>query len=150
MKSVEGNKALLSNGETLAFGAMIWSAGIKQVPLIINIDSSLAKSKQGRLQIDDDLHVLVKDSAGKKAFDGTVFALGDCAGNSVKPLPALAQVASQQAIHLSKVLNKFGLDGIASGKANKFKYNHFGAMASVGEWKGVYDSTNIGNLIFHR
>lgn len=150
VKSVQMNKAFLSNGETLTFGAMIWSAGIKQVDLIRNIDSSLAKSKNGRLLIDNDLHALSKEESSDKeavpkpVFNGTVFALGDCACNHVKPLPALAQVASQQAIHLSKMLNKFGIEGIAQGRADKFKYHHLGAMASVGEWKGVYDSTNIG------
>ena len=41
-----------------------------------------------------------------------------------------------------------GLDSdILKSKHNiaPFMYSHLGAMASVGSWKGVYDSTNLGS-----
>lgn len=73
-----------------------------------------------------------------------MFALGDCAADGEKPLPALAQVASQQAQYLAKRLNSDRLEALATadakGSVPPFKYAHLGSMASVGEWKGVFDS----------
>ena len=58
------------------------------------------------------------------------------------------QVASQQAIYLAKVLNAESIGGVEKvwtrGAANPFLYKHLGSMASVGQWKGVYDSTSLG------
>jgi NADH dehydrogenase FAD-containing subunit len=56
------------------------------------------------------------------------------------------KVASQQASYLARALNKEGIDAIWKQQATKpFVYKHLGSMASVGEWKGVYDSSSIGN-----
>ena len=52
----------------------------------------------------------------------------------------LAQVASQQASYLAKSFN----DSFSTQV--DFKYTHLGSMASVGQWKGVYDSTNLGSF----
>lgn len=112
VKEVSGHVAELGNGEKLSFGVMVWSTGIKQVPLIRNLPSIVSKLPGGRIKIDDYLRVLSEKDTDintatstttttpttttpKELFplcDGTVFALGDCAGNSVRPLPALAQV----------------------------------------------------------
>ena len=52
------------------------------------------------------------------------------------------KVANQQGIYLAAALNGDKLLG--PQKPEPFKYQHLGSMASVGDWKGVYDSTNIG------
>ena len=73
-----------------------------------------------------------------------VYALGDCAGDAAKPLPGLAQVASQQEAFLAKMLNS----NVAAAPKT-FQYMHLGAMMSVGNFKGVYDSTHIGTDSHH-
>lgn len=147
---------------------MVWSTGIKQVPLIRNLSSDVSKLPGGRIKIDEYLRVLTEKKESNSSSvdnitssttneliplsDGTIFALGDCAGHSIKPLPALAQVAGQQGKYLSKLFNYHISDHttletisiLSSKKAIKpFEYSHFASIASVGKWKGVYDSTNI-------
>lgn len=38
-------------------------------------------------------------------------------------------------------------DDLKTASIAPFQYAHLGSMASVGSWKGVYDSTNIGMLL---
>ena len=117
VKEVRGNVAVLGNDMLLPFGVMVWSTGVKQVPLIQNLSADIAKARGGRLMVDSHLRVLrslppAEESppSGKSTVhgtsaeggvrslptlpvgDGSVFALGDCACDSVKPLPPLAQV----------------------------------------------------------
>jgi len=146
VQKVEDNVAYLSDNSTVKYGLMVWSTGIKQVPLIENLSTEIIQKhpRGGRMKIDQYLRLMAPDG---KPID-YVFAMGDCAGDAHRPLPALAQVASQQGIYLAKVLNKHGLDGAisATGSNNPppFKYQHLGSMASVGEWKGVFDSPSFG------
>lgn len=102
VKEVQYNVAHLGNGEVLPFGVMVWSTGIKQVKLIRNLPSIVSKTQGGRVQIDQHLRVLVDQSSEENSSvkklvplcDGTVFAIGDCAADSMRPLPSLAQVSS--------------------------------------------------------
>ena len=103
VKEIAGNVAILSDGSQLKFGALVWSTGIEQVPLVKNAPRNIAKTPQGRLKVDEYLRVL-QSSAAKNDSNipgetpltpvcgGCVFAMGDCAADSGKPLPALAQV----------------------------------------------------------
>ncbi len=148
VKEVKDDVAVLGNGSQIPFGLMVWSTGVKQVPLIQNIDKeTVAKfPNNGRLKVDKYLRVIDAKDANKRLGSGNVFALGDCAADSEKPLPALAQVASQQAQYISKLLNSVNdfknIDdrSKAATAVDIFKYQHLGSMASVGEWKGVFDS----------
>jgi NADH dehydrogenase FAD-containing subunit len=97
VKEVKNNVAHLGNGETLPFGVMVWSTGIKQIPLIRNLPSLVSKTQGGRVKIDQHLRVLAEISPENllaPLCDGTVFAIGDCAADSIRPLPTLAQVSS--------------------------------------------------------
>ena len=107
---VDGNEVIFADGTKMYFGLMVWSTGIKQLPMIQNIEE-MAKFPNGRLKIDDHLRVLeaTSDSPNNQSTNNVailphsrVFSMGDCAGNYEKPLPGLAQVASQQGIYLSK------------------------------------------------
>jgi NADH:ubiquinone reductase (non-electrogenic) len=144
----------------------VWSTGVKQVKLIEQLPDSISKSRGGRLQVDSHLRVLANSSSSSSSTadsnsdvvahysespvaGGSVFALGDCACDSVKPLPALAQVASQQGKYIARTLNRHYDQVVAPVSAQviqeapRFKYSHLGSLASVGDWKGVFDSTNI-------
>ena len=138
---VDGNDVHLADGTVMSFGLMVWSTGIKQLQLIQSLDG-IAKFPTGRLKVDDHLRLL-SGSDTTLLTTSKVFAMGDCAGHESKPLPALAQVASQQGIYLAEALNLHGLEGLWNAKGQGFYYSHLGAMASVGQWKGVYDSTNV-------
>jgi NADH dehydrogenase/NADH:ubiquinone reductase (non-electrogenic) len=111
---VDGSVAELGDGTRLPFGLMVWSTGVKQVALIRNLGSEFSHARGGRLVMDDQLRLLAGPEAkgatpGEPIGDGTVYAMGDCACDSVKPLPALAQVINQYfifCIHVPKFGNK--------------------------------------------
>lgn len=147
VQKIKDNVAYLSDKSEVKFGMMVWSTGIKQVPLIEELpDTVVSKHSRGRLKVDQCLRLLAPSPSSAYVGNGNVFAMGDCAGDSNKPLPALAQVAAQQGIYVAKLLNDHGL-----AKATKttetslppFKYQHFGSLASVGDWKGVFDSPSF-------
>lgn len=164
VQKIDENVAHLSDGSSFKFGMMVWSTGIKQVPLVEELpDAEVAKHARGRLKTDAYLRLLAPSTSSdphahaqghattKCVGQGNVFGMGDCAGDAVKPLPALAQVASQQGIYLAKQLNQFGLDYVRHFRPKNstvsdlppFRYQHLGSMASVGEWKGVFDSPSF-------
>lgn len=105
----DGNVAVLGDGTRLPFGMMVWSTGIKQVALIRNLSDDVAHARGGRIVVDTHLRLLTaapkdakdaKDAApqqqqqvvGPPIAGGSIFAMGDCACDSVRPLPPLAQV----------------------------------------------------------
>jgi NADH dehydrogenase FAD-containing subunit len=103
VKAVEdGHVAVLGDGTRMPFGLMVWSTGIKQVKLIRDMSGSVAHARGGRLVIDGHLRLLSAPpgpanaaptgGSGAPLADGTVFAMGDCACDKDRPLPALAQV----------------------------------------------------------
>jgi NADH dehydrogenase FAD-containing subunit len=146
VKEVTEDEVVLGNGERIPFGLVVWSTGIKQVPLIdqLSADSVSKYPLHGRLRVDKYLRVLKPVvSAGAPVEcvgNGRVFALGDCAADSERPLPALAQVALQQGKYVAKLLNTVtDVKLVEQTKQPGFKYQHLGSMASVGQWKGVFD-----------
>ncbi|GMI01190.1 hypothetical protein TrVE_jg7632 [Triparma verrucosa] len=120
------SKAVLSSGESLEFGTMVWSAGLSPVRLTSTL--SIPKTPSGRILTDNNLVV-------KNLKD--VYAIGDCAEIEGKPLPQLAQVAQQQGKYLAKSL--------AGRKMDEFKFFSLGSMASLGDSKGIYDGSNVGD-----
>lgn len=105
VKAVDGNTAKLSDGSEISFGLMVWSTGVQQVEMVTKMDSAaVAKSRNGRIEIDPGLRILSPrvptDSPSASTLsqvlktNAAAFALGDCACDAKKPLPALAQVSS--------------------------------------------------------
>ena len=101
--NAEATFAELSNGEKMPFGALVWSAGLAPVKFTEALDSGIfERSKRGcRLLVDERLQI--------PGQEGTIWALGDAALCSVRPLPPIAQAAQQQAKYIAKALNAEGL-----------------------------------------
>lgn len=165
VSEIRDDQAILKSGEAIPFGLLVWSAGIRPVGLVQSLPpTSVSRSPQGRLFVDPSLRVIrptntdigvglgggVSVGGSEEALldSGRVFAIGDCAADSTKPLPQLAQVANQQGMYLARSLNE-GILAVEKNKASAvpvpFKYRHMGSMASVGDWKGVFDSTDIAS-----
>jgi NADH dehydrogenase FAD-containing subunit len=123
-------KAQLSDGSSLPFGTLVWSAGLSPVNFTANCET-LPKSPNGRILVDPYLRV--------KGYEGSIWAMGDAAVCEVNPLPQLAQVARQQGLYLGDVLS-----GKQAEDAKPFSFFSLGSMASLGEMKGVYDGTSVG------
>lgn len=72
-----------------------------------------------------------------------VFALGDVATPPTGPLPATAQVASQEAIWLATHLNKGDLD---APMTKGFHWRNLGMMAYLGGWRGIMQTGSGGRI----
>jgi len=119
VKAVKDVSVVLDSGKEIPFGACIWSTGNAALDFVKNIDT-INLDRTNRILIDDYLQI---------EGHSDVFALGDCAVSSSKPLAMLAQVANQQGIHLAKCLNNDSL--------TPFNYKFGGAMAQLGAFKAV-------------
>jgi NADH:ubiquinone reductase (H+-translocating) len=116
------------NGGSLPAGTVIWGAGVQA--------SGAAKwlgvtpDRAGRIAVAPDLSVI--------GLDG-IYALGDtaaCPGEDGKPLPALAQVAHQQGLHLGKALRA----NLADGRPlPPFRFRNRGNTAVIGRNAAVFD-----------
>ena len=107
VKEVTTTSIYLNNGEEIPYGLSVWAAGVGPLPITLELIDILKDSEEqsqaqsvarGRLAIDSWLRVL--------GTDGSLFAFGDCSCNINQPLPATAQVASQQGEYLARLLKK--------------------------------------------
>lgn len=134
--------------EEVAAGVVVWSTGLMQNPLVGRMLNSeiegmgrIAKDrKTGGIITDDHMRVQI-ESPDSDGNNGTttlpdVFAIGDCSVMPDQPLPATAQVASQQALYLSKRFNA----GDANGNDVGFKFRNLGMMAYLGSWRAIHQS----------
>ena len=122
VEDVDGDGALvLSDGQRLNAGTVIWTAGVEAAPT----GSLLAGSRlghQGRIQVDADCRAL--------ADHPEVFAIGDVAAYVEKGevLPMLAPVAIQQGRHVAAVIAA----AVSGGEPPRFRYFDKGTMATIG------------------
>jgi NADH dehydrogenase len=116
------------NGERIAAGTVIWGAGVKAAPVKGWLPAETDRS--GRVEVAPDLSVPGLER---------VYVIGDLARFAApdgQPLPALAQVASQQGEHLGKALAK----NLSSGEAMPaFIFKNRGNTAIVGRNAAVFD-----------
>lgn len=124
-------RALLSDGSSLEFGTMVWSAGLSQVKFTERSDLP-RHERSGRILVDEYLRV--------KGHEGDIWAIGDSSINETgTPLPQLAQVARQQGMYLAEIMS-----GKKKEDEEPFSFFSLGSMASLGDLKGVYDGTKVG------
>ena len=129
-------RALLSDGSALEFGTMVWSAGLAPRSFTESLDPDVFPKHQRnhRLLTDEYLRV--------KGHEGSIWAMGDASVNEKGiPMPQLAQVARQQGLYLAKVFN-----GKQNEDEHPFAFFSLGSMASMGEYKGIYDGSSAGPL----
>lgn len=124
-------RALLSDGTSIEFGTMVWSAGLAPVRFTNALDLP-RHERNGRILTDEYLRV--------RGHEGSIWAIGDAAMmDTGLALPQLAQVARQQGIYLGKVFN-----GTQKEDEKPFTFFNLGSMASLGDMKGVYDGSKVG------
>ncbi len=123
--------AVTAAGQRIECSSIVWGAGIRAALgaawLGVEMD------KQGRITVGEDLSV--------PGFD-RVYAIGDLARveQGGKPLPALAQVATQQAIHLAHQLRRRPAPLLKTGplKLARFRYSSRGDTAVIGRSSAVF------------
>jgi NADH dehydrogenase FAD-containing subunit len=128
-------RAMLSDGSEIEFGTMVWSAGL--APRTFTSDLA----EDGKLHLHPrNKRILTDEYLRVKGYEGSIWAIGDAAvtENGVA-LPQLAQVARQQGLYLTKIFN-----GQQKEDEKEFRFFSLGSMAYLGDMKGIYDGTSVG------
>jgi NADH dehydrogenase len=118
--------------ETIAAGAVLWTAGVKASRLgaVLAQATGLAVDRVGRLAVEPDLSL---------PGHGEIFVIGDLASFShqtAQPLPGLAPVAMQEGRYVANVIRR-RLEGKKPPKM--FRYFDRGNMATIGRAAAVAD-----------
>jgi NADH dehydrogenase FAD-containing subunit len=105
VKEVTEKVIYLNDGTNINFGLAVWAAGIGPLPLTLEVIKKLGEEQtleqgvaRGRIATDPWMRAI--------GGDGSILAVGDCSCTIYEPLPATAQVASQQGEYLAKLFNK--------------------------------------------
>ncbi|TKA56142.1 hypothetical protein B0A53_01432 [Rhodotorula sp. CCFEE 5036] len=130
----EGYLEIKEEGK-VPFGLLVWNTGLAPNPLIESITELQKDEKTHSLRITDHFRTIAND--GKEMKD--VYCIGDASALPDK-LPATAQVASQEAQWLVKILN-----AEAKGRADpgSFVFHNQGMMAYTGGWSAIVDRTKV-------
>lgn len=133
VKDYDGLNLLLSNGETIQTQSLLWSAGVKGIPITGLPEQEVLPN--GRVNVNE--FNLVNGCTN-------VYALGDIAQmlndeRFPKGYPMVAQVAMQQGKQLGKNIHA-GLKGQAF---RPFKYTDLGTMATIGRNRAVAEFAGI-------
>ena len=115
---------LLEGGERIPAALKVWAAGIRAS--VGFHESGFELSRAGQILVEPNL--LAKG-------EQHIFAVGDCASlmpeGAARPLPATAQVANQQAMHLIHHLPNW----LRKGKpVPPFSFRDFGALVALSEY----------------
>lgn len=136
-------------------GLVVWSTGLMANPLTAKLTARQLSSqganppsglppvhlvrdpRTGGLVTDAHLRARIRScDDGRLGVLDDVYVIGDCAVMENQPaLPKTAQVASQQAAHLAKMLNKDGARAVAE---REFKFRNLGTLAYLGSWKAIH------------
>jgi NADH dehydrogenase len=120
-----------TGAERIVCGNTVWGAGIRAAPAAAWL--GLKPDRQGRISVGGDLAV--------PGFN-RIFAIGDLAylEQRGKPLPALAQVATQQGQHIANQLKGRSFEVIKAGKLKlgPFRYSSRGDTAVIGRSSAVF------------
>lgn len=131
LKTYDGEKITLQNGDIISTKLVIWAAGVKgNVPEGIS-DELIAKGN--RIKVDQHCNVLNTNN---------VYAIGDVAYMEATKWPnghpQVAPVAMQQATMLAHNLRQLKIKGDAA-ELRTFVYKDSGSMATVGRNLAVVD-----------
>lgn len=86
---------MLSNGEELPCGMVVWTAGISPAPLVRSLHDVRRDDRSGRLVTDRHFALQFAQSGSQPQFRD-VYALGDCASIEGMTLPCTAQIAERE------------------------------------------------------
>jgi NADH dehydrogenase len=122
--AADGGGFVLDGGERVPAVLKVWAAGIRAARSFD--ESGLQLNRAGQVIVGSDLLAIGEQS---------IFALGDCASlvpeGAERPLPSTAQVANDQALHLSRHLPAWLHDG---APVPAFHFRNFGALVALGDY----------------
>jgi NADH dehydrogenase len=122
VKEVHADGVVLSDGERLPSAATIWSTGVKVADQVGGW--GLPQGRGGRIQVERDLRVVGHPE---------IFAVGDIAASTARPLPQLAQPAIQGGRHAAAQIHRL----LAREPTEPMVYRNKGTMATIGRSAAV-------------
>ena len=155
-----GEKAIeLSSGEKIPYGFCLWAAGNGPIPLVLEtiraIDQQQALQSQARGRLVTDPWLRVLGAPG-------VFSIGDCAIIDGAPLPATAQVASQEGSYLGRLFSKgfnFGADSsvpplrkkrVVPQLVSEDSYDDFASIPAYESYRPASERLGMGRYDRHQ
>jgi NADH:ubiquinone reductase (H+-translocating) len=128
LERLEPHAAVLSGGEQILTGTVVWTAGVRPHPLLAEL--GLPLDEKGRVRVGPELRVEGQED---------VWALGDCtrvvnAATPDRPDPPTSQHALRQARRLAKNLG---------GEPRPYSYRMLGQVATLGRYKGIADVVGV-------
>jgi NADH:quinone reductase (non-electrogenic) len=133
LDSAEGGVLRLSDGETLRADTLVWTAGVRAVPLATT--SGLPVDDRGRVRVDRTLAVLGVADAWAA---GDVAAVPDPAARD-----GLAPPTAQHALRQARVLADNVVAALEGEPPRPFAYRNKGMLCSLGHYKGVADPLGV-------
>ncbi len=128
VKEVREDRVVLSTGEEISCGLVVWSTGLGPTDLVAGLPYE--KDSMNRIQVDGHFRILGTTN---------IYSIGDCACVGGQDHPPTAQVAQQQGAYLAKILNKL----VRQREAEPFEYRHMGMLAYIGERRALADMKNV-------
>ena len=135
LRSIDGGYVETSDGDRFAADTVVWTAGVRANPLLLQTDLPLDAA--GRIICRADLTVVGVDGA---------FAAGDCAAvpDLTSPVPgATCSPSAQHALRQAKTLADNVVAAIHGRKLRPYRHAHAGSVASLGLYRGVAEIYGI-------
>jgi NADH dehydrogenase len=133
MKSCEDQVAVLSDGDEVPFGMLVWTAGVKPNPVLDNTD--LPRGPRGHVNTNARLQVVREDGAWVRG----VWAAGDNAQipDLTKPQPAWYPPNAQNALRQAVLLGGNIPRVIRRKRPRQYIHYSLGTVASYGLFHGA-------------
>lgn len=131
VESLEGDRVVLSDGDSLTTKTLAWAAGVK--PAGLAATPGLERTVSGRIRVDPELRATGRDR---------VYAIGDIAaalGADGQELPMMAPQAMQEGRYVARAIAA----DVRGEEVSPFIFKEKGVMATIGRSAGV---AQIGDL----
>ena len=131
VSSVVGGHVVLDDGTEFDADTIIWTAGVKPNPILVNTD--LPRDERGRVRCTAELRVHGLPE---------VFAAGDCAAvpdlsRTAEDPTATTSPSAQHAVRQAKLLARNVLAHLHGRPLKTYRHRYAGSVASLGLYRGV-------------
>jgi NADH dehydrogenase len=133
MKSCENGDVVLSTGETIPAGLIVWTAGVKPNPVLDATD--LPRGPKGHVNANERLQVVREDGSWVTG----VWAAGDIAQvpDITKPQPAYYPPNAQNAVRQATLLAESIAKAVRGRRPRNYVHYSLGTVASYGILRGA-------------
>jgi NADH:ubiquinone reductase (H+-translocating) len=134
LESCVDGEVKLSDGDSFPADTIVWTAGVKASPMLVNTD--LPRDEKGRLRCNTKLQVVNADGS---VVEGA-WSAGDCAAvpDLTSTVPGtLTSPSAQHSVRQAPLMADNIVATIRGRALKDYKHKHVGSVASLGLHKGV-------------